>query len=309
MRSFYATLDYQDLLAVNGQDSEKFLQGQLTCDLAEVMEGMCVPGAACTNKGRVYASFRLLRNDQVFYLAMQGGVLPVAMATLKKYIPFYKAALADAGSRFQRLGLAGPEAEARLAGHLPVLPDRGRSVMQNGCVVLNVSDLSPRYEIWLPAGSANPFADLLAGLTRAEPVAWQVLDLEAGLCFIQPGDVEAYTPEELNMDLAGFISFSKGCYTGQEIVARMHYRGKAGKRLFAVSAQTPSPLTNCTLHDGNGKALGQVFNWLGPEAGHACGQVVLKADTDTNVSYILETGTARIPARIASLADRYSNPA
>jgi folate-binding protein YgfZ len=261
MESFFTLLDYQDLLQISGEDSEKFLQGQLTCDLENLPPWQCQLGAACNTKGRVYSSFRLLRTDNAFYLAMQSGVGEITRNTLNKYIPFYKAEMADANLHYKRFGLVGQQAQEAIEKCVSSLPAPNQALEINGDILVNLSGEIPRFEIWLTQ-EQGPLADVCSELNEEDISAWQALDLEKGILIINQEDVEQYTPEELNMDLASFVSWDKGCYTGQEIVARMHYRGKAGKRLYKVSFKHAGKINETMLKNTSGNTLGKLFNIL-----------------------------------------------
>ena len=287
MQNFHVPLDSLELLQISGEDSGKFLQGQLTCDLDGFACGSCQLGAACNNKGRVYANFRLLKLGDDFFLSMQPGVLEIAMQTLQKYIPFYKAQMSDASHRFKRFGLAGNQAAELLKNIVPALPEKNYSTNVDGNIFINISDNLPRYELWLDDSNSADIQARIKTLPRQEKSAWDILDLEAGILLIQDSESTLYTPEELNLDLAGFISFNKGCYTGQEIVARMHFRGKANKRLFLASFETDAAAENLTLYDNSGKALGTLFNLQCLNDTRHIGLVILKTNTALTESFRL----------------------
>ena len=287
MQNFHVPLDSLELLQISGEDSGKFLQGQLTCDLDGFACGSCQLGAACNNKGRVYANFRLLKLGDDFFLSMQPGVLEIAMQTLQKYIPFYKAQMSDASHRFKRFGLAGNQAAELLKNIVPALPEKNCSTNVDGNIFINISDNLPRYELWLDDSNSADIQARIKTLPRQEKSAWDILDLEAGILLIQDSESTLYTPEELNLDLAGFISFNKGCYTGQEIVARMHFRGKANKRLFLASFETDAAAENLTLYDNSGKALGTLFNLQCLNDTRHIGLVILKTNTALTESFRL----------------------
>jgi len=287
MQNFHVPLDSLELLQISGEDSGKFLQGQLTCDLDGFASGSCQLGAACNNKGRVYANFRLLKLGDDFFLSMQPGVLEIAMQTLQKYIPFYKAQMSDASHRFKRFGLAGNQAAELLKNIVPALPEKNCSTNVDGNIFINISDNLPRYELWLDDSNSADIQARIKTLPRQEKSAWDILDLEAGILLIQDSESTLYTPEELNLDLAGFISFNKGCYTGQEIVARMHFRGKANKRLFLASFETDAAAENLTLYDNSGKALGTLFNLQCLNDTRHIGLVILKTNTALTESFRL----------------------
>lgn len=309
MNSFITDLNYMDLMKVSGEDSEKFLQGQLTCDLSLLREGEGCRGAACNNKGRVYCSFYLLRLEDGYYLSMPQGVLPHAMATLEKYIPFYKAEMTDAGSLFNRIGLAGPEAQDVLKHHFSRLPGRNGSTREAGNLLINVSTTTPRYELWLSPGDDSAIAAAVRqALPGSGPRYWELQDLESGIFQVRAEDSGLYTPEELNFDLAGFVSFDKGCYTGQEIVARMHYRGKAGKRLFGVSLENGGPLRDPALHDISENTLGNISNLLYLKDKSIKGLVVLKSGTPTDGEFWVNGDTGKVPASVAPLDYTWATP-
>jgi tRNA-modifying protein YgfZ len=302
MQSFYASLNTMDLLEVSGEDSRKFLQGQLTCELDEIRVGSTGVGAACNNKGRVYSNFRILHQENRFLLSMQPGVLTITMQALQKYIPFYKAEMADVSQQFNRIGLAGAEVEELLKGISPSLPGKNQSATVEGALLINISTHCPRYELWLKPGQDQVFTPILETLAHKDKTAWEELDHESGILFIHPQESSLYTPEELNLDLAGFISFSKGCYTGQEIVARMHYRGKANKRLHRVTLESPNIPADDTLFDSSDNTLGNVINLLNIKDNTYAGFVVIKTNTKLQEAYWLGNKSTLIRAEIRPLA-------
>ena len=300
MDNFFTNLDSLDVLEVSGEDSEKFLQGQLTCDVAELGQWQWRPGAACNSKGRVYSSFRVVRLPTGFYLVMQPGLLESARATLQKYIPFYrKAVMADGSGKYRRLGLAGDDATRLLGARFGQLPVPGACTPVGIGVLINVSGILPRFELWLEPAVDDDLAPLFAALPQATLDAWQVSDMQDGLCLIAPDSAEAHTPEELSMDLAGFISFDKGCYTGQEIVARMHYRGKAKKRLFIISGSHTGATPGPDLLDSEGTPLGTVFNLHFADDQHFYCWAVLNVDKAPTQGALSLDGESTIPVRIS----------
>ncbi|MDG2174628.1 MAG: hypothetical protein P8M72_00595 [Gammaproteobacteria bacterium] len=300
MESFYTLLDYQDLLQISGEDSEKFLQGQLTCDLENLPPWYCQLGAVCNTKGRVYSSFRLLRTENAFYLAMQSGIGEITRNNLSKYMPFYKAEMADASQHYKRIGLAGQQSQEAIEKCVSNLPEPNQAIQVNGDILVNLSGDIPRYEIWLTQ-EPGPLADVSVELTQKDASAWQALDLENGILMVMQEDVEQYTPEELNMDLAGFINWDKGCYTGQEIVARMHYRGKAGKRLYKVVFEHAEPVTGTALKNSSENTLGIVFNILYLKDNLILGVAVLKTSIDPAEAVFLDDESNLLPASISPL--------
>ena len=240
-------LSYLDLLSIEGEDAETFLQGQLTCDISKVNEHSLQMGAYCTPKGRMVTSFRALKIDQTFYLLMEPGLFQPTQKTLGKYIVFSKAEIKNARNDFVTLGLAGPEAENLLKEICPV-PEAINSVTQNDtitCVRIAGSpsdsdaESRPRFLLFCNQDSARDIWEKLANNTT--PVgqnAWHLLDVLSGYGQVEESTVEQFLPHNLNYQNIDAVSFKKGCFTGQEVIARMHYRGKLKSRLFLADIRT-----------------------------------------------------------------------
>lgn len=262
MDNFYHNLDYLDLVLVKGKDSGKFLQGQLTCDVDAITDLQSCLGAACNNKGRVFSNFRLSRLNGNIYLEMQQGLQGIFKSSLDKFIPFYKAEIEDGRSHFNRIGLAGTNCIEPLTNIFPELPCKDNQFCtNNGAYLLRLSENPPRFILW-SANKLNP-SELFPQLQRGQKEDWEKLDFDAGIYPFHLTDVNQYTPEELNLDLNNAISFTKGCYTGQEIVARMHYRGKAKKRLYHIHIHSEEKINiGDTVYDQEQKKLGEILKLL-----------------------------------------------
>ena len=263
MNNYYVDLNHRDLLAVSGKDSELFLQGQLTCDLSKLAESDSCPGCICDNKGRVIASFTLWKLQHVYYLDMEAGLADLAEQHLLKYAVFYKSDIRRMPAQFIRFGLIGAEAQRLLKDKFPALPVAINQVTEADGNFLRLLDADlVRYEVWLTNTTPdtiteNPFKQ---ALPLGEYTDWQVLDQNQGLYRLRAEDAGTYTPEELNYDLLGHISFTKGCYTGQEIVARMHYRGKAKKRLYRLQIQSElHPMKKMKISTHENKTVGELM--------------------------------------------------
>ncbi|MDT8397650.1 MAG: folate-binding protein [Pseudomonadales bacterium] len=276
MNNFFVTLQQRELLAVKGEDSGKFLQGQLTCDVEALSIGGHCLGASCNNKGRVLSSFRLFRAEEGFYLEMAPGLLSATRQNLDTFIVFYKQARTeDASSLFYRLGAVGPDVKAVLSEIWPRLPEGpGLSVCHQGSHLLTLSapDAAvPRFELWLAAKRATAMlAEISEALPEREAEAWELLDMRAGIYYLQADDIGLFTPQVLNYDLNGTINFRKGCYTGQEIVARMHYRSTAKKRLYHLNLSSSLDMSNkafvTLIARDSGQELGNTLSLLKNDA-------------------------------------------
>lgn len=256
-------LNYRELLVVSGIDSERFLQGQLSCDLGSLSALDSCLGCLCDNKGRVIASFTLWKIADVFYMEMEAGVATLAEQHLKKYSVFYKSDIAIENGAFARFGLIGPEAERYLATHFSKIPSEVNRVEQKDESYLRLADpINRRYELWQQGAPSNSIqSDADFNLPEGKLENWKLFDQSLGLYRIQADDAALYTPQELNYDQLGHISFTKGCYTGQEIVARMHYRGKAKKRLYLLQITADSsPKKNMLISTTENKTAGEIID-------------------------------------------------
>lgn len=253
-QSFYLAPGNLDLVIATGADAAKLLQGQLTCDVEALSEGHFVRGAACNNKGRVYATFVLVRHADSFFLVFNHGVGSAFVDALKKFLPFYKCELQLAPPQWSCLAAAGSDTINLLTTRLGTLPAAG------GCVSLPQGWLCRLTdEQVLACANDEGHTALLQCLSGTVPAAgaeaWQLRELLAGHFPFTADDIEKYTPQELQLDRHAYVSFSKGCYTGQEIVARMHYRGKVKKQLYLLSSEPGGSAeydAECVIHNAQG---------------------------------------------------------
>ncbi|MEX2131794.1 MAG: hypothetical protein WD772_09925 [Pseudohongiellaceae bacterium] len=242
MHSTFLQLDPFELVKVQGPDARKFLQGQVSCNLDDLSPSQSLSGALCNLKGRVISDFRLMQLGDDCYLQLESGLGSVVKAVLDKYIVFSKAKTSLVSSRFARYGLLGNDAHRLLTeifASSPVVD--GRVVQERNISIIKIAGLVPRYEIWVDLDSASSSdSDVIATIRLSSLSAtgadWTREDMRAGIVHIEAGMTEIYLPQQLNYDLSGLINFKKGCYTGQEIVARMYYRSMARKRLYYLLA-------------------------------------------------------------------------
>ena len=242
-------LSHFGLIAAQGADAERFLQGQLTCDVRQVTAEHSLIGAHCNPKGRGLASFRLFRREDSYVLQLPGAMTAAALSRLRKYLLMSKATLEDASDALARIGVAGPNAENLLKSALGAVPATMNGVISTGLhpsiTAIRLPGRQPRFELH---GSASELITVWNALkpdvtpVGAEP--WRLLDILAGMPTIYPETVEAFVPQMINLQQLEGISFQKGCYTGQEIVARTHYLGKLKRRMYLAridSLNAPRP--------------------------------------------------------------------
>ncbi|MBK5000127.1 folate-binding protein YgfZ [Pseudomonas sp. S31] len=262
--AFYSPLSHEGILAVRGSDAGKFLQGQLTCNINYLSPEHASLGARCMVKGRMQSSFRILPEGNGYLLAMASELLEAQMADLKKYAVFSKATLTDESAAWARFGLQAGDAALQALG-LQVPASAGATVRRAGLIAIAVSP--GRVELWAPAEQAAAVRESLeAALPEASLNEWLLGQVRAGIGQVMGPTRELFIPQMINLQAVDGVSFKKGCYTGQEIVARMQYLGKLKRRQYRLALEqreVPAPGT-------------EIFS---PTHGSSVGEVVLAAST------------------------------
>lgn len=238
-----------NLIRVHGPDSVRFLQGQLSCNVTSVTAGQTARGALCNLKGRVISDLRVLADADQLYLQTTGDMANLILNTLAKYKVFFKTDLTDVSQQYELLTLATRDPEQLttiIKTKLPPERDQGTAIA--GAFITRLADADDgyaRFEIILNRDleSAGKIRDALADCCQPmSPDYWRLADISSGIAHIRPGMEERFTPQVLNYDIGGVVDFKKGCYTGQEVVARMYYRAEAKKRLGRLSLQSDEQL-------------------------------------------------------------------
>lgn len=259
--TYLATLTNKQLLLVKGPDAGKFLQGQVTCDVKELNEPVTRLGAQCNPKGRILLSFRALQmNNETIALRLPASMMESAQKTLGKYIVFSKAKLQDGGNDFALFGLFGDSAAAVASTFFQQLPTTYEGwIEKDGSYLIQLA--ADRFECWVATATVDSFLDAIEKQTqKVNADEWQLLDIAAGIGEVYPESSELFTPQELNYQLVNGINFRKGCYTGQEIVARLHYRGKLKRHMYRFeykNDQIPPPGTTI-INSVSGQNAGTV---------------------------------------------------
>ena len=250
--------EHSALLSIEGPDSSKFLQGQTTCDVQQVTTSSARYGGYCTPKGRVLATFLAASPaENHLLLRLRADLAEGICQRLAKYIVFSKAEIRDASEDWQLYGLAGEQAGQWLTENFGASPGEGGEVhMHDGALIIASETGLPMWELWLPKSQSLPDCSL----DQAATAQWQAAQIFAGRAEVSSATSEAFIPQVLNMDITGAVNFKKGCYTGQEVIARLHYRGKSKRRSFAFALETSDTFSEGSevYAEGNAQAIGDV---------------------------------------------------
>lgn len=223
----WCQLQHWTLLAITGPQARNFLQGQVTCDVNAADTHTSLLGAHCTPKGRMLFSFRLLGcGEHTLLLRVRQDMQAIVRTSLGKYIQFSKAELEPPQPERVLRGFSGPQARAQLSERwLAPAEQAGQWVNQGDDLLITLGP--ERFECWLTPETAHTLDSAFAEHhTDSGDALWQLEDIRAGLGEVTPPTSELFTPQALNFPQVGAVNFRKGCYTGQEVVARMHYKGK-----------------------------------------------------------------------------------
>jgi tRNA-modifying protein YgfZ len=244
-------LSHLGLISVTGEDALTFLQGQLTNDVRELSASHTQLAGHCSAKGRLLASFRVLRLGDTFYLQLPRSALQEIHKRLKMFVLRAQVTVEDASDTLACIGLAGNCASELLAGTFPDLPSRDHGLARSGdLAIIRIPGPNPRFEVLGPAAAMAPLWESLA--SQAKPMDsdyWALLDIRAGIPTIYPQTADAFVPQMANLQLIDGVSFTKGCYAGQEVVARMQYLGKLKRRMYLAEVETDiAPQPGDELH-------------------------------------------------------------
>jgi folate-binding protein YgfZ len=241
-RGFVSAITDLGLISVSGDDAASFLHNQLTNDVEHLTPETARLAAYCSPKGRVMASFLMWRNADSVFLQLPREIQPPLMKRLSMFVLRAKARLADASADPAReavLGIGGAAAGPVLQTWFTALPALPYAKVEHPLgTLIRVADAfgSPRYQWLTSAANAQTVWPVLAqALARGGDDAWLLSEVHAGVPRIEKATQEQFVPQMINFELLGGVNFKKGCYPGQEIVARSQYLGKLKRRTALVS--------------------------------------------------------------------------
>ena len=293
-------LSHYGLISAYGVDAATFLQGQLTNDIRKVSDQHSQLSACCTPKGRMLASFRIFKRDETFYLSLPQSLLESTLKRLRMFLLMAKATLGDASQSLVGIGVSGPKIEQHLKDLKVDLPAQNDDVCQsNGYTVIRLAGPNPRFAIYGELDAMTTLWNNLnvhAALVGA--AVWEMLDILAGIPTIYPQTSEAFVPQMANLQVINGVDFRKGCYTGQEIVARMQYLGKLKRRMFRIHIDGEQTVTPGDALHASGSTSGQgtgsiVSAQRDPNGGYMALAVIDISDAEAgNLHLIDATGPA-----------------
>ncbi len=230
-------LDRWGVVHISGADVVRFLQGQLSNDVTRLTAERSLIAGLHNPQGRVIAILRLLyvQPDAVLVL-LPRELVTIVLERLRRFVLRAKVRLTDATPEWQVLGLLGGKDAAPAQLKLP--RSAGAQLHDASRLSVCIAEMPPRWIVLAPAGSPALF-----DFTIAQSSEWLRLDIAAGIPQVYAQTSELFVAQMLNLDLVDGISFDKGCYTGQEVIARAHYRGRVKRRMQRFRTSEPAGLT------------------------------------------------------------------
>lgn len=272
-KSATAKLQEIGVLRVTGVDAKKLLQGQITCDINKLSLNDGLYGAICSIKGRIITSFYIVQKDNDILMLMSKDLVESTLLHLKKYAVFFKVKLVNDNNAFHiytRTTLSFPELVSNK------LSETLSTYHKNDVIFVTISHY-PVNTQWL-------IVNVEGTQIEEENIELVALSTLAARPIITQEQSETVLPQWLNMQSTGGISFTKGCYTGQEIVARMQYRGKSKKQLALFQWKSSLDTTKELISD-EGKNIGSIFTVVNFQNTQLA-QVILNIDP-SETEYVL----------------------
>ena len=279
------SLDEWALVSVQGKDSTSYLQGQLTLDVAALDAAQHRPAAHCDAKGKMWSNLRLFHRGEGYAYVVRRNLREQQVTELKKYAVFAKVTIA-ADDDAVLLGVAGFQARAALANVFTTLPDATTPVVQqDDTTLLWFAEPAERFLLVTTPAQAEALQQKLAGEAQLnDSTQWLALDIAAGVPVIDSATTAQLIPQATNLQALDAISFKKGCYTGQEMVARAKFRGANKRALYWLAgsaSKVPDAASSLELQMGDKwRRTGTVLSSVQLDDGSVWVQAVLNNDLE-----------------------------
>lgn len=249
-------------LRIEGADAVSFLQGQLSSDLRRLSAARAQISSYNSPKGRMLAVMHLIADGEAILVELHRSILDATLKRLRMFVLRSKLTIADASPDVRALGLIGERAAAILASAGLPVPAAALDCARDeprGLIVLRRFGDVPRYSVIGPDAAIDALAASMSATASFD--AWRRADIEAGVPAVYPQTVDHFVPQMANLDMLDGIGFDKGCYTGQEIVARLHYLGQLKRRMFVCRIDGAAPAAGDDVVSGEpAAAAGEIVD-------------------------------------------------
>lgn len=257
-------LSHFGLISVSGADAATFLQGQLTNDIRQVSEEQSQLSAYCNPKGRVLATFFITQRQGVYYLSVSRDLLEATLKRLRLYVLRAKVALEDASASLVHFGYAAPDGDKQLAALLGKAPTNAYDTLQiANLTIMRQPAPIPRFKILGELDDAKKLWQRLnVNAACVGRSSWEYFNVMSGVPMVTQASSEAWVAQMLNLHLINGVSFTKGCFPGQEVVARLKYLGKAKRQMYRIGIPhcVTVPAVGTLIASSNDPEAGTILN-------------------------------------------------
>lgn len=284
-QNLVTALTHLAIVKVTGTDANTFLQGQLTCNINELTESKSFFTAFCNAKGRTISTILIVKTSTGYLLILPNELIKKASQKLQMYIMRSDVQLKNATNDLCLIGI-----NTQTTDTLPSLPKTCFTITQDKEIFVKFPLHNNRFLIIASSTEAISLWGQLSkiGFIPCHSNLWITQDISAGIPWLTPATSEEYIPQMLNIDKLGGISFNKGCYTGQEIVARTHYLGKAKRELFLASCSSSAQINHETkiINKISEQTIGKVLSLISTKQDIKM-LIIMQSTTDTELNNLI----------------------
>ncbi|MES1935951.1 YgfZ/GcvT domain-containing protein [Salinisphaera hydrothermalis] len=253
------------VIRVTGPDAGDFLRAQLSNDVLRLGPDRHFLAAWCDAKGRTQLVLRVVALPDAYLLLLPQTLIEGALRRLRMFVLRLKVELTDVSAEYDIAGLHDGDGA----------PGVNRTAVEDDRIRLGLpgsADYPERTLILYPTGTTPP-----EGAMAADSAAWQLSEIDAGVPQVTAATQGEFVPQMLNLHWLMAVDFDKGCYPGQEVIARLHYRGRLTRRVFRLAWHGAKPAAGDPVHDETGDAVGQILQAAGDAQGRALAVLKIEA--------------------------------
>lgn len=285
--TFLVSLDNYSAISLKGEEQTNYLQGQVTCDVNSSNDDNLLIGAHCNAKGKVFSAFRLINRQSAHLLIQPKASISGSISELKKFGVFAKVEISST-DELSFFALVGEKATNILQKNFNQVPDSLTPVIHsNTTTLIYIAGKEARY---LLIDESQVLGGIITGLNLPiyDSSVWNLLEINEGFPQISSETSGEYVPQMLNLQAINGISFTKGCYLGQETVARMQYLGKNKRALYSLKTRLTQPIEGSDVIEkqlgDNWRKAGDILATYQADDGRCYLQAVLNSDLDGNTA-------------------------
>ncbi len=294
-------LSHYGLIKVHGEDSESFLQNQLTNDIRHVSDSTHQESAWCSPKGRIIANFRVFKQADSYVLILSADLVELIIKRFNMYKMMSKVAIEDVSHTLKHFALIDDASKVEFEDcfakeSIATNSEKNQTINYKNVSILKLDGESPRYQILGNLEDTQNLWDQLSNSNEiADANAWTYANIIAGRPFITEASSEAWIPQMVNYIAVDGVDFKKGCYPGQEVVARLNYLGKTKRRMYRILLDTDKlPAINDVISSESDKSAGKILNTAINPGGKIEALAVLKIATTSEALRLADNESATL---------------